>query len=154
MLKLKKIIAPPLHQRDWTVPAPELDISKERSLPVNALLGELLHVTRPLCHLATRGVFGGSSWVPWLTSLTMDVTSLYLHSNYTLHPMEAKELSRRQMGLLIYLVRSPFYDRATKRRIMGLLEGVGGRVPIIGNLFLFLAKAIPEWQTTYSYVWS
>jgi len=85
----------------------------------------------------------------------MDITSLHLHgSPLGLRLGEKRELSRRTYALLFYLIRSPFYDRFTKRRLLNSLIYYGDRIPIVGGLCKMIADAIPEWQDTYSYVWN
>lgn len=147
--------SPPLYSRDWAVPSGPLPLDIERNLPTPNLLAEVIHIARPLCHLVSMGACGTSSWKPWLLSLGMDVASLYLHGEpYKQHRSDQVELQKRTMSLFLYLMRSPFYDNATKERLIGSLEGVGNRLPLIGNLLLLLSQAIPQWQGTYSYVWS
>ncbi|CAL8071569.1 unnamed protein product [Orchesella dallaii] len=147
--------SPPMHSRDWNVPEIPLSQFAERNLPRDKLLVEMIHISCPICHLVSLGACGTSSWKPWLLSLAMDVGSLYLHGDpLAANKSEQMEPQNRTFALLLYPLRSPFYDRSTKLRLISSLESVGNRIPKIGNLFLLLAQAIPQWQSTYSYVWN
>ena len=77
-------------------------------------------------------IFGQKSWKPWLISLaidifkydvTMDTSCIkcchgcslqsFRHVN-KLTKLERSEVLRRRLTLLLYLLRSPFYDAVTK----------------------------------------
>ena len=78
-------------------------------------IGELLHILQPLTHLASLALCGPASWKPFLLSLAMDCSSLSLHSQEErLTERERRELVRRRLALLSYLLRSPLYDRRSK----------------------------------------
>jgi peroxin-16 len=121
-------------------------------------LFQMLHLLRPMTHLACMGLWGTKSWKPWLVSFVMDVASLRLHSHHSfiknLKREEKIELTRRTYALCYYLMRSPFYDTCTKKRLLGTLIMFSERIPLLGNICGVLAKAIPEWQNTYSYMWT
>ncbi len=61
-------------------------------------------------------IFKQRSWKPWLLALATDVASLQLMGTPTCYPQgrEKSEILRRRMLLLLYLLRSPFYDTKTK----------------------------------------
>jgi len=110
---------------------------------------------KPLAHLGTLAVWGTKSWKPWLLSFAMDVSSLQLHGPPNQLKREEKaELTRRTYAMLFYLLRSPFYDRFTKARIINTLLFLSSKIPVFGRIFEACALAIPEWQQTYSYIWS
>ena len=78
-------------------------------------VAELLHLLQPLTHLCSLAVFGPTSWKPLLLSLALDCSSLSLHSQAgSLSERERRELARRRLALLHYLLRSPLYDRKSK----------------------------------------
>ena len=78
-------------------------------------VAELLHLLQPLTHLTSLAVCGPASWTPFLLSLAMDCSSLSLHSQEeNLTDREGRELLRRRLALLSYLLRSPLYDRRSK----------------------------------------
>lgn len=115
----------------------------------------MMHLLRPVTHLACMGLWGTRSWKPWVVSFAMDIASLRLHSNSrTLKREEKQELTRRTYALCYYLMRSPFYDTCTKKRLLGILVMFSERIPLLGNIAGILAQAIPEWQNTYSYMWT
>lgn len=84
------------------------------------------------------------------------ITSLHLYNKQRAHLSAAQrlELSRRHIQLLMYLVRSPFYDGYTKERIRALIAGIGQRVPLTGAICTALNEYIPHWQSIYFYMWS
>jgi peroxin-16 len=153
---VRKIHAsPPLASRNWKLPTVPTLNSIPNDLPPLRLLAEVIHILRPLAHLVGLGIWGTRSWKPWVVSLAMDVSSLQLHGTpIRMRPTERIELTRRTYALLYYLIRSPFYDRFTKRRMLASLLYLAQRLPIAGHVCKMLADAIPEWQQTYSYVWN
>ena len=64
------------------------------------------------------------------------------------------ELSRRTVTLLLYLLRSPFYERHSSDRLQALLYGLSGSVPLARFLCSPIAQYLPQWQDTYFYMWS
>lgn len=130
--------------------APPSDLSEIQ------LVGELIHILRPLGHLVSMGLFGPTAWSPYLVSLGMDVTSLkLLHEprDKIWNLAESIELGQRSFALLLYLLRSPFYDRYTKERILRFLYFCSEKIPIFGRLIRPMVDYLPEWQKTYFYVW-
>ena len=159
--------APPRPQRTWLSPQDNfqikqiLDKQKRTALPSNLsdiqLIGEVLHIIQPVAHLTAIAGFGVNSWTPYLLSLGLDVTSLRLLSdpptklwNFN----ERIELSKRSFALLLYLLRSPFYDKYTKQRILSIMRFMSDHIPIFGRLIRPLIEYLPEWQKTYFYVWN
>ncbi|TVU33591.1 hypothetical protein EJB05_25416 [Eragrostis curvula] len=47
------------------------------------ILGEVVHIFRPLVYVLLIRKFGIKSWTPWLVSLAVEVTSLGIHSRAT-----------------------------------------------------------------------
>ena len=81
-----------------------------------AQFGSLTRFFRAVLSLAATGK---RSFVPWVASLVADASSHVLLQRNTVSSkkyshIEAKELKRRYIGLLFYLLRSPFYDRYAK----------------------------------------
>ena len=82
----------------------------------------MLHILQPLAHLSSLAVFGQNSWKPLILSLVLDCSSLSLHGPLdSLTDRERREVVRRRLALLSYLLRSPLYDRRSKVR-PGLLS--------------------------------
>ena len=159
--------APPRPQRTWLSPQDNfqikriLDKQKRTALPSDLsdgqLIGEVLHIIQPVAHLTAIAGFGINSWTPYLLSLGLDVTSLRLLSdpptklwNFN----ERIELSKRSFALLLYLLRSPFYDNYTKQRILSIMRFMSDYIPLFGRLIRPLIEYLPEWQKTYFYVWN
>ena len=150
---------------------------KSATLTERQLYGELLHITRPLAHLALMGTFGTKSWLSWLTSLAMDVSSLYLvksplplpsagsgqlsatgeqliPSSYQFNLNERMELGQRASSLLLYLLRSPFFDEYTKQRALEGIATTAEGIPLFGHFLATFVNYIPDWQKDYFRVWS
>lgn len=47
------------------------------------LVGEVVHIFRPLVYVLLIRKFGIKSWTPWLVSLAVELTSLGFHSHAT-----------------------------------------------------------------------
>lgn len=145
---------------------------KSASLTERQLYGELLHITRPIAHLALMGAFGTKSWISYFTSLAMDVSSLYLvrsplplaqqpdelgseaHPRNQFNLNERMELGQRASSLLLYLLRSPFFDEYTKQRALEGIATTADSIPLFGRFLATFINYIPEWQKDYFRVWS
>lgn len=117
--------------------------------------GEALHIAKPLVHIPSLFIFGEKSWIPWILSLGMDVASLSVLTkghgyNYT----ELNELKRRKWMLLFYILRSPFYDRYSKLKILGLLAWLCHSFPWLSVFIHPILDYLPNWQRTYFYNWA
>ena len=72
-----------------------------------------------------------------------------------LHGCERQELSRRRLSLLMYLLRSPFYDKFTKWVIILLLTYAQHlNLPLAGTLFDTFMSYVPHYRKLYHYIWS
>lgn len=149
------------------------------------IVGELLHILRPIAHLATGAVAGGlDKWSPYAVSFSLDLVSLRLlqgrnfsfgrdnvlnvimrpsrgSSDDPLDPVdevwnwsETAEIQRRYLSLFMYLLRSPFYDKYTKERLLRLLSLFASHIPLFGRLLRPFISYLPEWQRVYFYVWN
>ncbi|XP_055948784.1 peroxisomal membrane protein PEX16-like [Argiope bruennichi] len=152
--------APPLVSRSWQLPKVDEDNcrsvhSSPAKLSGKYLTAEMLHTARPLVHLASMRAFGEFSWKPYLIALGMDLTSLHLlRQKSDFNKKEKQEINRRALSLLLYLLRSPFYDQYSKTRIINMLQGISNRLIGSGLLLRPLIEYIPEWQQQYFYAWS
>uniref|UniRef100_A0A182KDU0 Peroxisomal membrane protein PEX16 n=1 Tax=Anopheles christyi TaxID=43041 RepID=A0A182KDU0_9DIPT len=117
---------------------------------------EMLYIAKPLIHLASMRKFGAKSWTSYLIALALDSVSLrmYYKNREVLSKEQRVELSRRCVSMLLYLMRSPFYDRYTHDKIACLLNGIGNNVPMTGSIARLILSYIPHWQETYFYMWS
>ena len=64
------------------------------------------------------------------------------------------ELSKRTFCLLLYILRSPFYDKYSQNKIDSFLHSLGKHIPLVGMITIPLANYLPLWQETYFYTWS
>ena len=158
--------APPRTQRTWMSPDETFTMKQmlekqKRNAPPSPLddlqvIGEVLHIIRPVAHLTAVAGFGTAAWTPYLVALGLDAVSLKLLSdppNKHWNVMERIELGQRSFALLLYLLRSPFYDRYTKEKILKTLRFCSDHIPLFGRLISPLVNYLPEWQRTYFYVW-
>ncbi|CAM0948444.1 unnamed protein product [Alopecurus aequalis] len=84
------------------------------------MLGEAVHIFRPLLNVLMMTKFGTRSWTPWLVSLALEVTSLGIHSHlkHRLSSAEREELKRRKMMMwVLYAVRDPFFAIYTQHHL-------------------------------------
>ncbi|XP_037933619.1 peroxisomal membrane protein PEX16-like [Teleopsis dalmanni] len=154
--------APPLQYRSLSVLKEEKALNECRTIDFNTdksqalLKAEYLYIAKPLIHLAAIGVFGEKRWKQYTVSLLLDLLSIRLYyKNRELMNKEQKlELSRRSVNLLLYLARSPFYERYTQRRIERVLDFVANNIPLVRMIASPLKEYIPHWQDTYFYLWS
>ncbi|XP_018563726.1 peroxisomal membrane protein PEX16 [Anoplophora glabripennis] len=164
---VRKIEAsPPLALRTWKpVPKSQNVSCKNNELIEDVLSGrkliaETIYVTKPMIHLASQACFGTKTWKPWLIALTMDLASLHLYRSCraiplnSLTPQQRLQLSKRQLLLVLYIIRSPFYEKQSRDKINALLEALSKHVPLAGLICKPLAQYLPFWQSTYFYMWS
>ena len=118
-----------------------------------AVLGELLCTLRPVFYCALLWRHGSRSWIPWSASLLAEISALLL-TQHALSPspspaaasedasirsilslagngLAQEELGRRRHRLLLYLARSPMYETATRRALVGARDAVRP-VPLLG----------------------
>ncbi|CAH2325896.1 peroxisomal biogenesis factor 16 [Pelobates cultripes] len=117
-------------------------------------VAESVHILRPITHLVSLAVWGQKSWKPWMLAAALDITSLLkLSDTQNLNRKERRELRRRTLLLLYYLLRSPFYNRYTEARLLLLLRLLGDYVPGLGLVARPLMDYLPVWQKIYFYNW-
>jgi len=113
---------------------------------------EILFILRPLVYLMGILRFGDNSWISWLLSLLVDITSqsFYLSKLHLLNEDQNIEFSRRNQLLLYYLLRNPLFKEVT---IPFLDRGAFRRknIPIIGSLFGILRDYLMVYQDHYFY---
>ncbi|XP_046432853.1 peroxisomal membrane protein PEX16 [Neodiprion fabricii] len=148
--------------RSWA-PIPPLGIDDQQTtidLTPNKkiILAETLYIIKPLLHLGCLSVSGQKQWKSWFLSLIIDLASLKLYSNetkaVTLRKEEFDEISRRRVALLLYILRSPFYDNYSRMKIYALLKMLSRNVPLARMVTDPIIKYLPHWQSTYFYMWS
>lgn len=159
--------APPINLRNWKpVGISNNNIENVEEIPEQSLIcrqiaAETVYALKPLAHLLSVYRFGDNTWKPWALSLMIDLISLHLHKIsetsgdfVKLSPKQQLQISRRYFSLLLYLLKSPFYDKYTKERLNNFLLGFCQKIPLARLIAIPLAKYIPHWQRTYFYMWS
>ncbi|KAK2588126.1 hypothetical protein KPH14_004179 [Odynerus spinipes] len=121
-------------------------------------LAETLYIIKPLIHLGCLSTSGKMSWQPWFLSLIIDLSSLQLFQHYgkaaPLNKEEWEEIYRRRLSLLLYILRSPFYDKYSRVKIIAMLKILSAKVPLARLLMEPIEKYLPHWQQMYFYMWS
>ncbi|KAG8230281.1 hypothetical protein J437_LFUL009454 [Ladona fulva] len=156
--------APPMHTRSWSPPLlpPNNNVEQFRqgikgALPLSLRIAEVMYVIKPICYLASLFSNDDKNWKPWLLSLGIDLISLKLNHYGRRNNMsneERKELSRRTIALVLYLLRSPYYERISSGPINSTLNVLSANVPFAGHICRPIAHYLPEWQRTFFYMWS
>lgn len=119
---------------------------------------ETLYIIKPLIHLGCLSTTGRMKWQPWFLSFIIDLSSLQLFMHYgktvALNKEEWDEIDQRKLSLLLYILRSPFYDKYSRTRIIALLKSFSAKVPLVRLLTEPIEKYLPHWQRMYFYMWS
>uniref|UniRef100_A0A3Q3WNV5 Peroxisomal membrane protein PEX16 n=1 Tax=Mola mola TaxID=94237 RepID=A0A3Q3WNV5_MOLML len=128
--------------------------SKPTPLSLQETLAESVYIGRPLVHLLCLGLCGNQSWKPWLVSGVLELSSFaVLNEKKFQNQYERAEMRRRTFLLLYYLLRSPFYDKYSERKILFLLRLLADHIPGIGLVARPLMDYLPTWQKIYFYNW-
>ncbi|KAJ3631449.1 hypothetical protein MTP99_012578 [Tenebrio molitor] len=156
--------SPPVHTRTWKPlqmqEACDNEQTLEQALAGRQLIAETIYIVKPVAHLTSIACFGSNSWKPWIVSLLLDLTSLQLYASCkgtkinSLTPKQKLQLSKRRVMLLMYLLRSPFYDKYSKDKVHALLMSLSRNVPFARLICKPLAQYLPFWQSNYFYMWS
>lgn len=159
--------APPVQCRNWKLPVFTPENCESESLEdedeteqhfTKKSLAEALYVVKPLVHLGALNHWGFKAWKPWFVALAIDLSSLQLYKlcegTSTISHKERLELSRRSVALLLYILRSPFYEKYSSDRIQAFLDGLSNTVPFARLICNPISQYIPLWQRTYFYMWS
>ncbi|RUS15891.1 peroxisome membrane protein [Endogone sp. FLAS-F59071] len=90
--------------------------------------GEYIFLLRPFIYVLAINHYGRRSWYPWLLSFSLELASRTAIRNYfsskhdpfrnNMSQLEREETSRRLWLLLFYVLKDPFYERFTSRRII------------------------------------
>jgi len=129
-----------------------------RKLSDLGILAELLFIIRPLIYVLTIRKFGHKNWLPWILSLSLESTSLFLSKKASdqiggeeaLTSLEKDERRRRYVLLGYYLLRSPFFDSITKHRLLSFSNSAKNKF-LISFLAGLIIDYIPLWQKYYFY---
>lgn len=151
--------SPPINLRTWQT----LNGKQSSDGIMNSLISkrdrllvpEMIHTLKPLVHLLSCSVYGENSWESYCVALSSDLISLRLHKqNYNLLSADEKlEMSRRYSSMLMYLIRTPFYERYTEKRIVNTLTAVGSCIPFSELIQQQIMQFIHHWREAYFYMW-
>lgn len=116
---------------------------------------ETLHAIKPLAHLGSIAYFGAETWKQWLVYLFFDMYSLHLYKNEmnSLSYGQRLEINRRKLGLVLYILRTPMYQKHTSPVIHKILNGMANKIPLCGLICKPILQHLPGWQDTYFYMW-
>lgn len=148
--------APPVAFRDWEPLKVNDDRLRSTTDVKDLLYAELLHIMKPLIHLASMRAFGTKAWKQWLLALCIDITSIKLYSKHIkdLSYDQRLEISRRKLGLVLYLLRSPMYNGYSKNVIENVLNSASNKIPIMSFLCGPIIQYLNHWQDIYFYMWA
>ncbi|CAH0716297.1 unnamed protein product, partial [Brenthis ino] len=147
--------APPVALRDWQ----PLKIKENISPTVEGkdiFKAELLHILKPLIHLAAMRIFGSKSWKQWLLALGIDIASFKLYNRHmdNFSYEQRLEISRRKLGLVLYLLRSPMYNGYSKNIIESVLTSTSNKIPMLSFICSPIIQYLSHWQDIYFYMWA
>lgn len=151
--------------RDWTLPSLKAgqkqthdetkDVDLDPTRDYQRYLAEILHIIRPVCHLASIGLFRSKSWTQYFVALSIDTISLFLMNGTNGMSMsQKKEMRRRTILFLYYFIRTPLYDNYTSSLINVTLTQFEQNIPLIKYLIKPVKNYIPYWQSIYNYCWT
>lgn len=147
--------APPLQYRSFKLNE-EIETMQKSQVPKILLQAEYLYIAKPIIHLASIGVFGERSWKQYVVALAIDMASIniYRKNRHLMSKQQQLILSHRCVNLLLYLMRTPFYEKFTQTRLERILGFIANHVPIAKMVAAPLREYIPHWQSTFFYLWS
>ncbi|XP_045480015.1 peroxisomal membrane protein PEX16 [Harmonia axyridis] len=164
---IRKIEAsPPANIRSWKPLQKEIIYDPvsleniEQALLDRMLAAETIYLVKPIAHLGSLIYFGQKSWKPYILALMFDLCSLHLYKSCdktkinTLSIKQKVIISRRTTHLLLYLIRSPFFNRYSKDKINDLLNSMSRNVPFASLICNQFIKYLPFYQSNYFYMWS
>ncbi|CAL1676067.1 unnamed protein product [Lasius platythorax] len=152
----------PIEMRTWKPLPSNTDenenLTKNQESEKILKLAESLYVTKPLLHLGCMYITNKKHWPPWMLSFIIDVVSLNIFNRCAPKALfskeEEEELVRRRLSLLLYILRSPFYDKYSRVKINALLDVLSTSVPFAKLLTNTVKKNLPYMQSMYFYMWS
>ena len=119
--------------------------------PTRVILGELMHVLRPLFWAHCKYRYGDlpkrdALWKSWLMSLGLDVASLACLAEHQGNEATSAEWQRRKMRLLLYLLRGPCHETVTAP-VTDQVRKALAYVPFFGNLItVYLQDWLYYWK--------
>jgi len=148
--------APPIYSRSFK--APELAPNDRFGVFNHQAIksAEIVYILKPMIHLGAVGAFGYKSWKAYLLSFFLDIFSIrqYYNNRQYLTSDQKKELSRRCVNMMLYILRSPFYDQYSGSKIDAFMRAVSSTVPFAKLIVEPYRQLIPHYQESYFYMWS
>ena len=155
-------------QHDWKVPTINQDKNEVKDkdrleeyfksptkLSSVETAAELAFILRPVAHLLSMFYYGEKSWKPWLLSAAIDISSLnILKRKKQFKKSEKEDLAKRHAMIFLYLLRSPFYDKYAKAKLIAFLMFLQNWLPGAHLISEPLLAYLPGWQKMYSHCWS
>lgn len=146
--------APPIALRDWR----PIIVKDDHSVNVEVkdfMRAELLHIWKPIIHLVAMRLFGTKSWKQWLVALGIDLASFRLYKRHFkyLSYEQKLEISRRKLCLVLYLLRSPMYNKYSERMIEETLNSAS-KLPMMSYICGPITQYLSHWQDIYFYMWA
>lgn len=156
-----------------TLSIPVSIFNRSLELPNELLVfGEWIFILRPLLYVLLIRRYGLKSWKPWIASLGLDAAGLatilaaaflkdrnqhgsiqnghICNDQPPFSAEEVQEVKRRQLLLVLYLTRDPFFSKYT-RRYLGGVERALKPVPLIGSLGGKVVEFFSAIQGRYCY---
>lgn len=149
---------PPLYARSFVPPPDELEpTDRFGALNHKAIKNaELVYILKPMIHLGAVGIYGYKSWKSFFLSMFLDCFSIYQYYKYRnfMTKDQKKELSRRCVNMLLYILRSPFYDKYSSDKIDSFMRAMSKNIPFAKLIVEPYRTYIPSYQDTYFYMFS
>ncbi|KAJ2133029.1 hypothetical protein GGH19_000330 [Coemansia sp. RSA 1807] len=116
------------------------------------LTGELLFILRPLIYVLSMRKLGANNWRAWALSLLIELTSRQmLRSDINVpRTLERDEMARRKWLFVYYLVRMPFFEQFTEKRLSRVAMWCSNK-PVISLLGSLIQDYQPLWKQYYFY---
>ncbi|XP_031496100.1 peroxisome biogenesis protein 16 [Nymphaea colorata] len=125
------------------------------------VFGEVLYIMRPVIYVLFIRKYGLRSWIPWFSSLSIDILAMSLLSftsnlsrkgknSLLLSAVEKDELKRRKLLWAFYILRDPFFSKYTRHHLENS-EKILNPIPFVGFFTAKLVELIIGAQTRYTY---
>ncbi|KAJ2498285.1 hypothetical protein GGH96_004434 [Coemansia sp. RSA 1972] len=116
------------------------------------LTGELLFILRPLIYVLSMRKLGANNWRAWALSLLIELTSRQMLRSdlHVPRTLERDEMARRKWLFVYYLVRMPFFEHFTEKRL-SRVAGWCSNKPVISLLGSLIQDYQPLWKQYYFY---
>lgn len=148
--------SPPLHSRTFRPPDLQPDdrfgVYNHKAIKT----AELVYIFKPMIHLSSCALFGYKSWKSYALSMFLDLYSIrqYYNNRQYLTSDQKKEMSRRCVSMLLYILRSPFYDQYSSDKIDAFMRAISRTIPFAKLIVEPYRELIPHYQQSYFYMWS